>query len=115
LKVELPDLAGWVLTMLFEIISWVLFRAVSFTSASSMIKSMFGGNGFTLATADYGAHLVILILAAAVALIGPSSQIFALEHIYDKPWAALATASMLTLSIIMAGSVIHSEFIYFQF
>ncbi len=115
LKIELPKLAGWALTMLFVMTGWVLFRAAGFSSAMSMLKSMYGGNGFILETTNYAAHPAILVLAAALALIGPSSQTFALERIYDKPWAALATASILTLSIIMAGSGIHPEFIYFQF
>ncbi|MHA1165376.1 MAG: MBOAT family O-acyltransferase [Alphaproteobacteria bacterium] len=115
LKGELPTLAGWALTMLFVMTGWVLFRAVSFSSAMSMLTSMYGGNGFTFPTADYGANPAILILAAAIALIGPSSQKFALEQDYARPWAGLAVAATLMLSIIMAGSVVDPEFIYFQF
>lgn len=113
--VEMPDMAGWVLTMIFVMFGWVLFRASSFPEAISIFTAMVGGHGFTLNMASYGAHPAILGVAAAVALIGPSSQEFALERDYARPWAALALTSALTLSIIMAGSSAHPEFIYFQF
>lgn len=112
--IELPEWAGWALTMVFVMAGWVLFRAPDFPTALSILASLFGGNGFAGAAA-YGAHPAILVLAAGAALIGPSSQSVALERDYSQPWMALAVASTLTLSIIMAGSGIHPEFIYFQF
>ncbi len=114
-NISLPNPAGWALTMVFVMLGWVLFRASSFPEAMSMFTSMIGGHGFTLTMANYGAHPAILALAAAVALIGPSSQAFALERDYARPWGALAVASALTFSVIMAGSSAHPEFIYFQF
>lgn len=113
--IKLPRLAGWALTMLFVMTGWVLFRASTFSEAMSMFSSMFGANGLEFSTAGYGAHPAILALAAAVALIGPSSQAYALEQDYGRPWAALAVASVLTVSVIMVGSSAHPEFIYFQF
>ncbi|GBE42606.1 peptidoglycan O-acetyltransferase [bacterium BMS3Bbin10] len=113
--IVLPEWAGWALTMVFVMTGWVLFRAPDFPTAMSILASMFGGNGFAGAASAYGAHPAILVLAAGVALIGPSSQAAALERGYDRPWVAFAVASALTLSVIMVGSRLHSEFIYFQF
>ncbi len=114
-KITLPPVAGWALTMAFVMMGWVLFRASGFGEAMSMFASLSGANGVTLAMAGYGAHPAILVLAAVVALVGPSSQAFALSQDYDRPWAAVAVASALTLCVIMVGSGLHPEFIYFQF
>lgn len=114
-NLSLPRLVGWVLTMSFVMFGWVLFRASSFSESISMFTSMFGGHGFTLDMADYGAHPAIIAVAAVVALAGPSSQAFALEREYARPWVAMAVASALTFSVIKAGSSAHPEFIYFQF
>ena len=114
-RVELPGWAGWALTMIFVMAGWVLFRAADFPTALSMLTSLVGGNGFAGPAGAYGAHPAILALAAAVALIGPSSQRAALERGYDKPQVAFAVALILTLCVIKAGSSVHPEFIYFQF
>lgn len=112
---RLPALAGWALTMLFVVTGWVLFRATSFPEALSMLTAMYGGNGLSLQSVEYGANPAVLAAAAVVAIIGPSSQEFAFDRDYARPWAAVATASALTLCLIMAGSGVHPEFIYFQF
>jgi alginate O-acetyltransferase complex protein AlgI len=40
--------AGWLATFIAVVISWVFFKANNFTTATSMLKSMFGFNGITL-------------------------------------------------------------------
>jgi alginate O-acetyltransferase complex protein AlgI len=40
---------GWLATFIAVVISWVFFRANSFTTATSVLKSMFGFNGIQLA------------------------------------------------------------------
>ncbi|MGL5796355.1 MAG: MBOAT family O-acyltransferase, partial [Waterburya sp.] len=40
---------GWLATFIAVVISWVFFRANNFTTATSIIKSMFGFNGIQLA------------------------------------------------------------------
>ncbi|MFQ5626493.1 MAG: MBOAT family O-acyltransferase, partial [Methyloligellaceae bacterium] len=112
---ELPQWAGWALTMTFVMAGWVLFRAADFPTALSMLSSLAGGNGFAGPASAYGAHPAILAFAAAVALIGPSSQMAALERNYDKPWIAFTVALILTLCVVKVGSGVHPEFIYFQF
>ncbi len=114
-KLRMPAPVAWAVTMLFVITGWVLFRAESFGEAMSVMESMFGFNGFSLEAAEYGGPAYILLVGAAVALIGPSSQDVALERRYDTPWAAFATASALVVCAILVGSGDHAEFIYFQF
>ena len=114
-RFRMPAPAAWMLTMVFVIAGWVLFRATSFTEAVSVMQSMFGLNGLGLEAAKYGAPWYIVPIGAAIALIGPSSQEVALERDYDKPWAAFVTATAFVVCVILVGSGDHPEFIYFQF
>ena len=42
----MPALLGWAVTMLFVAVGWVVFRAATFDSATSIVMSMAGANGF---------------------------------------------------------------------
>ena len=42
----MPALLGWAITMLFVAVGWVMFRATTFDSATSIVMSMAGVNGF---------------------------------------------------------------------
>ena len=111
----MPLVAGWALTMLFLMVSWVLFRAADFGTAAGMIHSLFGGNGLALVWGDYGANPIVLAAAAAVALIGPTSQDSVLNYRFGRPWIAVPAALAFVLLAIEVGSKAHPEFIYFQF
>lgn len=112
---RLPAVAAWAVTMVFVITGWVLFRAESFGEAHAMLQAMYGSGGLDFSVSDYGANPAILGIAALAALAGPSSQAFALERDYARGWAGPALATALALCVIMAGSGVHPEFIYFQF
>ena len=45
---SLPHWLGWILTFLVVVVSWVFFRASSFTAAISIYESMIGMNGISL-------------------------------------------------------------------
>ncbi len=111
----MPLALAWVLTMLFVMVSWVLFRAADFGTAAGMIHSLFGGNGLALVWGDYGANPIVLAAAAAVALIGPTSQDSVLNYRFGRPWIAVPAALAFVLLAIEVGSKAHPEFIYFQF
>ena len=96
-------------------VSWVLFRAADFGTAAGIIQSLVGGNGLAFDWGDYGANPIILAVAAAVALIGPTSQDAVLNYRYGKPWIAVPAALAFVLLAIEVGSKAHIEFIYFQF
>jgi D-alanyl-lipoteichoic acid acyltransferase DltB (MBOAT superfamily) len=103
----LPRVAGWALTMLFVMASWVLFRAADFGDAAGILYSLFGGNGVSLALGDYGAHLGILGLAALLAVVDPSHPRILLERDYAKPWIAVAVGLALVALAIEVGSETH--------
>ena len=46
LKRPLPALVGWLVTMQFVIVGWVLFRAANFATALDILRSLLGLNGF---------------------------------------------------------------------
>jgi alginate O-acetyltransferase complex protein AlgI len=107
---HLPRPFGWVLTMVFVLIGWVLFRAEDFTTAWHIFAAMAGANGLG------GTRISRAIIAALmVALLGPTSQEAALRRLAPRGWAALATAAGLVLALLTIGGGLQHEFIYFQF
>ena len=106
---HLPPLVGWVLTSLFVVLTWVLFRAASFEAAVTIYKGLFGlvpsGGGFKWRT---------LALAAAVALVGPSAWA-AVHRIPPHRTVAIGFAVLFVAVLLKIGDDANYEFIYFQF
>lgn len=114
-RIGSPLLLGWLLTMLFVMVSWVLFRAEDFGTAAGLIQSLFGGSGLTLDASKYEISPLLLVAAAAIAIAGPTSQDAVLQGRFDKRWVAAPAALAFVYLIIEVGSKAHPEFIYFQF
>ncbi|MDD9905969.1 MAG: MBOAT family protein [Rhodospirillaceae bacterium] len=112
---RLNPIVGWAVTMLFVMLSWVLFRAADFGDAASILHSLIGIHGLSLAWGSYEANLAMLVVAALVALIGPTSQESVLKYSFARPWVAGPAAIAFVLLVIEVGSKAHPEFIYFQF
>jgi alginate O-acetyltransferase complex protein AlgI len=106
---RMPVLAGWAVTFLFVVLTWVLFRAPSFDAALLVYKGLFG-----FAPVGVGFRWRTLAIAAAVAAIGPSA--WALAH-RMPPWRTLAVAWAVLFVIVLfkIGDDANYEFIYFQF
>ncbi|WEQ60169.1 MBOAT family O-acyltransferase [Novacetimonas hansenii] len=109
---RMPALAGWALTMLFIMLSWVIFRAPDMGAARMMLLAMAGGGHDHAAT---GHHGVVLVMALVVALVGPSSQRAILRDMPPAPWIAVAGGIAFVLLILLIGGRIPDPFIYFQF
>ena len=64
----LPSAAGWLLTMLFVIVGWVIFRAPNFAAAYDLLTAMAGLR--RLRGAHSGAHAAVMrrggLAAAAI-------------------------------------------------
>ncbi|MDB5592397.1 MAG: acyltransferase, partial [Enterovirga sp.] len=108
-KLPMPSVLGWALTMLFVILTWVLFRAGTFDAALRIYAAMFGW-------ADLGATFKwrSIALAAAVATLGPTA--WALVH-RMPPWRSVAIAFAVVFVVVLfkIGDDANYEFIYFQF
>ncbi|WP_375275394.1 MBOAT family O-acyltransferase [Methylorubrum thiocyanatum] len=106
---RMPHLLGWALTAGFVILTWVLFRAASFDAALTIYKGLFGlaptGSGFKWRT---------ILIAAAVAMIGPTAWA-AVHRLPPSRWLAAAFAVLFVVVLLKIGDDANYEFIYFQF
>jgi D-alanyl-lipoteichoic acid acyltransferase DltB (MBOAT superfamily) len=109
---RLPAALGWLLTMLFVIVGWVLFRAEDFTVAARMLAAMGGRAGRHAGDAD---DWTMLALGAACALCGPTSYALAHTRLSARRMLALPLALALVACIMRVGQGRALEFIYFQF
>jgi D-alanyl-lipoteichoic acid acyltransferase DltB (MBOAT superfamily) len=106
---SMPPLLGWLLTFVFVMLAWVLFRAPTFDAALAIYKGLLGfvpaGTGFKWRS---------IALAAAVAVIGPT--VWALVHrVPPQRWIAAAFAAVFVIVLFKIGDDANYEFIYFQF
>ncbi len=80
-------LLGWVLTFVFVMLTWVLFRAATFEGAMRIYEGLLGfgpmGAGFKWRA---------IAMAAAVALIGPTAWAF-VHRVPPRPWIAACSPS----------------------
>ena len=58
---------------------------------------------------------VVLAAAAAISMLGPTSQLFALERLRPGTWIAGLVGVALIASIVAMGGGEAREFIYFEF
>ena len=103
---------GWILTLLFFMVTIVVFRAYDLTSSFRVIASMFGAGGIGPTKVHY---VQIWLLAWAVALIGPTSQTFVLERLRPRAAYAMVGAGLLVYLLFLIGGRTAHEFVYFQF
>lgn len=109
---RLPAPAGWALTTLFFVGSFVFFRAESFGSAGRVLAAMAGWGG---AGGAMPKGMWALPLAALVATVGPTSQAVALGRLRPVAWLAVPAGAALVGLLLLTGGRGPSEFIYFQF
>ena len=104
-------LLAWLVTMLFVIVGWVIFRAPDVASAASMLQTMAGAVGFS-------GHLEnpqLLVLAAAAAIMIPSSYRIIERWIPATMPAASALGISFAYLLLYVGRSQPMTFIYFQF
>ncbi len=107
----LPAPLAWGITMLFVIVSWVLFRAPDFATAGAMLSGMAGFNGL-LGETEWPA---VLGLAAAVSILGPSTKEFVEDWLKPLPAYGIAFALAAVMVVLEVGAGQPRSFIYFQF
>jgi hypothetical protein len=106
---RMPVLVGWTLTMLFVILTWVLFRAPDFGAAMQVFEGLVG-------LAPLGADFKwrAIVLAAAFAMIGPTA--WTLVHaVPPRRSIAVVFGIVLVAVLLKIGDDVNYEFIYFQF
>ncbi len=105
----MPLVLGWLLTFVFVVITWVLFRAQTFDAAVAIYQGMLGFSGM-----GSGFRWRALALGAAVAVIGPSSWIAA-QRIQPSRRSAFFFALLMVIALLKIGDDANYDFIYFQF
>jgi D-alanyl-lipoteichoic acid acyltransferase DltB (MBOAT superfamily) len=113
LERPLPAFVGWTFTMIFVIIGWVFFRAVSFASAGAILRSMTSFAWQVPAINTWGVVLIAVAAIASVAL--PSAHELKDRLVAPKPLAAAATAILTAICVVEVGTGAPAVFIYFQF
>jgi D-alanyl-lipoteichoic acid acyltransferase DltB (MBOAT superfamily) len=111
---RLPRPIAWALTLLFTMAGWVLFRSPDFASAGAMLRSLLGADGLGGITLDRE-YVAVLIGGAAIALLGPTSQVAALQRLRPHPWLALPAGAGMAYLLLLIGGRLPNAFIYFQF
>jgi alginate O-acetyltransferase complex protein AlgI len=111
---RLPRAFAWLITLLFVMLGWVLFRSPDFATAGDVLLSLGGQHGIGFIPLDRE-FVLTLIAGAAVALLGPTSQEFALAKLEPRPWLAMPAGVALTYLLLLVGGRLPNVFIYFQF
>ncbi len=111
---KLPGYAAWIATLLFLLLSWVVFRADTFTTAYSIWGSMFGAYGFELDVRDAPNRWFSLV-AFLIAVVGPTSHAIALDKLRANRFVAVMLAVLIFYLTLNVASDGYTEFLYFQF
>ena len=114
LGLSLPALVAWLVTMLFVIGGWVLFRAENFAVAQAFFNAMSGVAGFDVVGVDW-TDVNYVVIAAVFATIGPTNVTLSERVGLFKRRFAIAAACGLFLVTLRVGQGRGLEFIYFQF
>ena len=106
---SMPRPAGWALTMMFVMLTWVLFRATNFEAALRVYEGLVGLGG-----ADPSIKWRTILVAALVAVLGPTAWTF-VHRLPPRRWIAIGFAILLVVVLFKIGDDANYEFIYFQF
>lgn len=117
---RLLSMAGMPLTFVLVLITWVFFRAASFTDACTVLGAMFGQSA-TLATVvhfrlyEMGIVGVSALLVAVEPLLVTTLQRHGILWWWRVPfWLRGVAYAMLTLMVVAFGGVTQ-KFVYFDF
>ena len=111
---RLPRVVAWLLTLLFVLLCWVLFRSPDFATAGRVLASMAGASGLGSVSADRQFAIVALV-GTVLAVLGPTSQRLALERLRPDPRLAIPAGIGLAYLLLLIGGRLPNVFIYFQF
>ena len=113
LAMPLPPPVGWLLTMMFVVAGWALFRAPDLSTLVSLSSSLMGLSGFdgSLERTD------ILLEALPPCLLIPSSHemVEMLKVHRPRPIIIVPLAMLAAYCVLEVGKGAPAEFIYFRF
>lgn len=109
---SIPKPIAWIMTLLFLLFSWVLFRAENFSTATHIWQSMMGMNGFG---SYHIRHNIVFFFAILLVLFCPSSQNLVNNYLRPSKWIAIVGGFAAAYFILLIGGRIPDAFIYFRF
>lgn len=118
-KKKLPDLAAWVLTLLYINFAFIFFRAHTFPDALEVLYSLVNLNSIsstvTLGLADLQLEIIIPVILGIGIIFSKKNSNQVIKE-FQPNWKSLlwATATML-VSLIYLNSNMAKEFLYFDF
>jgi alginate O-acetyltransferase complex protein AlgI len=108
---RMPALLGWALTVMFVLLTGVIFRATSLEAA----LNIFQGLGYAL-NLDRGKHLLSLAIVPLIAFLFPASQdIIARLTRRPRPWLFVLAGFTLFVILLDLGERNVAGFGYFNF
>jgi len=111
---QVPLVPAWIMTALFLLFSWVMFRADGAGTAWSIWGSMLGSNGLNAGFQE-DIDGIFMLFAALLAVFGPTSQDLVQKKLRPRKAYAFATAVVLFYLTLKVASDGYTEFLYFQF
>ena len=112
--INLPKILAWLITMLFVIVGWVLFRAESFSDATEILRTMILFVPDSSIVESVG-DVSIVIACALFAVAGPTNKTVSEHPALLNRIYALVAGFGLFLVALRVGQGRGLEFIYFQF
>ncbi len=107
-KIKLPRALAWALTSLFVVLSFVVFRAATLAEAKHVLAGMLGAHGMvgipTFSRIEWLRALPALMMGAAVALIGKTSNELVADFKPSWRWVVVAVASAVVCLHFMNAS-----------
>jgi alginate O-acetyltransferase complex protein AlgI len=108
---KLPSLLGWVLTVMFVLVTGVIFRAATLDAALNIFQGL-----AVPANLERGRHLLPLLIIPLMAFLLPASQdIVALLTRRPRPWLSALVGFGLLAILVELGERNVSGFAYFKF
>ncbi len=112
--INLPKILAWLITVLFVIVGWVLFRAESFSDATEILRTMILFVPDSSIVESVG-DVSIVIACALFAVVGPTNKTVSEHPALLNRIYALVAGFGLFLVALRVGQGRGLEFIYFQF
>jgi alginate O-acetyltransferase complex protein AlgI len=108
---RLPSLLGWALTVIFVLLTGVIFRANALDAAFNIFQGL-----AVPPNLERGRHLLPLVVAPLMAFLLPASQdVIALLMGRPRPWLAALIGLGLLVILVALGERNVNEFAYYKF
>ncbi len=109
----MPSWLGWLLTVLFVALTFMIFRAPDLTTVAHMSSGLLAGGGIGVPP-PLGVLVLVMIAAALSVLPRPNPEVVQ-RFVWPQPAAAAGTAVAAVYVMLEVGRGAPASFIYFQF